>query len=289
MSTKILDWTDQQFLENWTDQQSIFDFGPTGLRLIRKNISDDNILDGLTVTAVGSTTINGTSEITDWDRSTKAILTGTGAQSIKIDGGALQNISLFEIDLHKEALTDTFGVVSVEAASLDTSEMYVKIPFTQDESSATITISTQEIEGVNARYFIFNFEGTAASANRVVISDIRAFQAEYTRPIALIRHSERIVTSTLTAFAGTVTEAGSSTVQFQPLVGTNAQPWYWTGSTWKSAGSDTTRYDEFSNTIADINTNIGSLISTETQIGLQAVYLATLTNTPSIQDATFTT
>ncbi len=288
MATLLYDFTKSDYLENW-DNLTNFLIKNNGVQTKKNRTSDTNSLYGLAITEVAGTTIAGATQTTDWDLGKFTILTGTAEQAITMDIGSGSEVYFkkFKISMLPESGIEVFGAVTVEVSN-DESNWYT-IGYIQDTSDSTVYIYSSQTGGVYGRYLRFTFAGTTADADKIVIADIQAYRATYPIPFQVIKHREVLETNSLSAVAGNITESGSAVPKLQFYKNTDL--YYWDGSAWTQVGSDTSRYDEYSCTITDANTNIGTLITgtSNVLIGLQLVLIPTEDITPACQDITLTT
>lgn len=288
--SKTFDFTQTKYIQDWTgNKEDVFRLNSNGLELQRTLTGESNILAGTTLVAETGTTINGGSSATDWEKATICMLQGTDVQEVTVDFGSgnTKYVRRLAMQLVQQDPDETFGAVEFYVSEDNT--VWTKRPIEQDTSDPIIDYFDIQ-EGTACRYIKLVFHGTSLNTDEIRFREVYLFQSVYPTPFQLVRSNQELYTNTLTGVTGNVTETGSSELKVQLLK--QDLPYYWDGSSWVSCGGDTTRYNEFSNTIADANTNIASFLpgsGDDIKVGVQLVYVPELTTTPACEDITLTT
>jgi len=280
--SKTFDFTRLDLIHDWDSKQSYFQLGPTGLQMKRTETLDANILSGTTLVAAAGTTINNGTSATDWEKASVTTLQGTGVQEVTIDFGVGVTKYLKKMVIHRVQQTsaETFNAVQVYGSADGTN--WFERPMEQSTTEPTIYM-IDVADGTLVRHLKIKGAGTSLSADVLHLRECMAYEAGFKQPFVTIDHSLALWTNNLTGVVATPTLPASTLLNIQLLK--NDLPYYWDGSTWVSAGSDLTRCDEFSNTIAIANTNAPTFLpgsGDKQKIGIRLVYIPTSLATPSI-------
>lgn len=288
--SKTFDFTNTSYLENWDTKSTYFRMGNNGLQLKRSLIGSTNILAGTTLNANAGTTINSAASAVDWETATICTLQGTDVQSVYVDlgSGSEKYLRKLIMRLVSQASAETYGDIEIAVSSDDT--LWTIRPHEDIEDG--VLYLYDDTQGIYFRYIRFNTAGTSLDSDSLRFREVEAYESVYPTPFQIITHSQSLYTDGLTAVSANSTEPSNTSLTIQLLK--NGEPFYWNSddSEWQSAGIDTSRYDEFSTTIATANSNIASFItasSDEVKVGLNVIFQCTESLTPAVEDITLTT
>jgi len=289
---KTFDFTKSEYLSDWTAKSDYLRLGTNGLQIRRTRVGEDNMIVGVTLESNDAgTAVTGGADATDWDNGEYSYISGVASQKTKVDmGSAGFFLRKLKINLVRQDADETFGTVRVyvdsgsgkktELLSDSTTEDNVLLFRSYTGSDANVGVYCEVIE--------IDTTGTSLDADEIRFADVRAYESTYHIPFQIIEHSQHFYSSTLSAATATVSEPVGSSVTFQITM--DGKVYYWDTAQWIQVGSDTERQSEFSNTIADVNSNIASLVdaSKESKLGIRAILNTTQTVTPAVTDVTLT-
>jgi hypothetical protein len=292
MNTNILNFeridnVTYRYLNQGSDDPTPIRIGSNGMQLNRAYTNnDDNMLYNTTIEALGSTTIGGAVDATDWeDGKYSFIEDSTSTQQIKIEMGSGEEFYLKKLTI-KTILESGDSIktpVIVEISEDDTN--YVKLLV--EISDNIITAYTDINVGLYCKYIKFTFSGTTLDTERIVIADIRAYRAVYINKNVTIEHKDTYITDTFTGITPTVITPVGTSIKYQVLK--NSIPYYWNGSAWKQTVKNV-MYDNINcSTSTEITSNASTFPITSGEkvtIGVCAIFFNTEDVTPRISSLT---